>query len=364
MSDDALQEILAEILRGNCVVFVGAGLSVGAGLPGWQELISRLAAQFDCAADDHDFLTIAQAYEHKFGRDKLEAVVQECTDTSARTPTETHRALGKLSFRVRYWITTNYDDLLERTFSEMDREPSVVIRESDVAQARNRYNIIVKIHGDSGKPDTIVLTKNDYFASPLAKSLVWNLLADALAQKTFLFLGYSMRDPDFTQLQSALISRVGTDVMRRSYAVIFGPDDIVRRDLASRNIEIVDLGAFDGEAPDRLHRFVVGLVEHLSFFPDIRRKYHKKTEAEGLVPVTVKQQLEDSGYELLGCVEYHVYCSLVDSGQFLTRPPMWLPEVPSAFRKAGYHVIAYTRQDESLNNIWEGIAVGVFTHDH
>ncbi len=33
--------LIDQITEGNCVVFVGAGLSQGAGLPGWPDLLRR-----------------------------------------------------------------------------------------------------------------------------------------------------------------------------------------------------------------------------------------------------------------------------------------------------------------------------------
>jgi hypothetical protein len=360
MYEDVLEEIVAEISSGNCVIFVGAGLSVGAGLPGWSELISRLAADLDCSLEDHDFLTIAQAYEYKFGRKALLSIVRECTDTSGRVPTPTHRALCALpSLGVWPWITTNYDDLLERSLEESGRPPCVVLRDKDVPATAGRSNVIVKIHGDVSEPETIVLTKNDYFVAPLTKPVVWNMLSNTLAQRTFLFLGYSMKDPDFTQLQGTLLHRLGTEAMKRSFALMFGPDEVVRADLASRNISIVDLGRADGEqATDLLRTFVLRVVQRLSLFPVVPQEFHGKPEAEVLVPEEVRQKLKNSGHELLCCIEYRVYCSFVDSGQSRTVPPGWRPVAPPDFRNSRYRCIIYTRQDASLSNQWEGLAVG------
>jgi hypothetical protein len=56
------QEIASEISSGCCTLFIGAGVSMGAHLPGWGDLIEKLKDDLGCSSD-HDFLTLAQAYE-------------------------------------------------------------------------------------------------------------------------------------------------------------------------------------------------------------------------------------------------------------------------------------------------------------
>jgi hypothetical protein len=39
---DISPELIEQFAKGNGAVFIGAGISVGAGLPGWGELLNRL----------------------------------------------------------------------------------------------------------------------------------------------------------------------------------------------------------------------------------------------------------------------------------------------------------------------------------
>jgi hypothetical protein len=41
------QTLVEAVRRRNCVLFVGAGLSQGAGLPGWKDLLNRILALYD-----------------------------------------------------------------------------------------------------------------------------------------------------------------------------------------------------------------------------------------------------------------------------------------------------------------------------
>jgi len=50
------RELVEQFAKGNGAIFVGAGLSIGAGLPGWGDLVSRLAAEIeDCPTDVSHF---------------------------------------------------------------------------------------------------------------------------------------------------------------------------------------------------------------------------------------------------------------------------------------------------------------------
>src|SRR5262249_19023240 len=140
---DALQsrELVDSIRARRCVLFVGAGLSKGAGLPDWSELLCDLAADLDLdmASLPRDTsgqptldlcLDLAQWHVDRFGRDKLEHYIRELfgaagtfADSRVR-PTLAHYLLSSMPFRL--FLTTNYDSLLERALTALRRDPEVV----------------------------------------------------------------------------------------------------------------------------------------------------------------------------------------------------------------------------------------------
>ncbi|MBU7047762.1 MAG: hypothetical protein HXS54_15105 [Theionarchaea archaeon] len=97
--------------RGECVLFVGAGLSEG--LPTRKQLMNPLAQEVDTNPDE-DPRYISEYYENQFGRQKLEEkiVAQLKKDVPL---TRTHEILAELP--VKAIITTNYDHLLEKALS-------------------------------------------------------------------------------------------------------------------------------------------------------------------------------------------------------------------------------------------------------
>jgi len=98
--------------KGNVVLFIGAGLSVGAGLPGWGALIRPLAERIGYQGDD--LLKVAQYYENRLGRRALISYPRDRLDTTGVKPTENHDLLVRLPVNIVF--TTNFDDLLELIF--------------------------------------------------------------------------------------------------------------------------------------------------------------------------------------------------------------------------------------------------------
>ena len=66
------QELASGLVGGECVLFVGAGLLRGAGLPDWSQLVDRMARELGIASLDRlDNLDLAQWYREAFTADRL-----------------------------------------------------------------------------------------------------------------------------------------------------------------------------------------------------------------------------------------------------------------------------------------------------
>jgi hypothetical protein len=210
------------LVAGECVLFVGAGLSRGAGMPDWSELTSRLAGELNISSTDRtDYLDVAQWFREKFGQQALANIVRQTFDDSANetVPSLAHYLL--LALPVRFVITTNYDTLLERTLVSLKRYPVRVVQQEDVVRTGHGAGVyVVKFHGDVGSPDEIVLCRDDYDAFFQQRPALAALLEGLLLNRTFLFIGYGLRDPNFRQI----FSRIGLmlqDAKRPAFATTF-----------------------------------------------------------------------------------------------------------------------------------------------
>jgi len=209
----SLLDVLSEKLRlGTLALFVGAGVSKDAGLPLWNELVAPLRESLALPATE-DAPDVAQRYVDAHGRLALLKYL-EVTLGRVRTPGPMHEVLAELPVSVV--VTTNYDQLLEQALARRDELPLVIARDSQIDDtlggpsiARQGRPVIVKLHGCLSDPETIVLTRDDYVGYPRQHARMIDCLRQLLATQTFLFVGFSLTDPNFREIHRS--TRRGQD---------------------------------------------------------------------------------------------------------------------------------------------------------
>ena len=239
-------DLCAALSAGDCVLFVGAGMSRGAGLPDWTELIDRLAADLHLKPPARfDYLDLAQWYAEQFGRDALGKAVHDTFHhaCAALRPTLAHYLL--LSLPIRIVITTNYDNLLERALAALKRYPLRILRQEDVPRTGRGPGVhVVKLHGDAAHPDEIVLTRDDYDEFFQRRPAMALLLEGLMLNRTFFFVGYGLKDPNFRQIYSR-ITRMLANASRPAYATTFetagGAGEHLTRQWASKRLNLIGM---------------------------------------------------------------------------------------------------------------------------
>lgn len=209
------------IKSGNCVIFVGAGISQAAGLPGWQKLMEMIASS--CNVDfEADLRKLAGKIENKIGRQRLIEELRK--HLPFKRPTDLHHLLTSLP--VNDWVTTNYDDLLERTFGHDGIAYTTLFNPQQLGFKSLKYvKQILKLHGDFNNPTNIIITEDDYVRHYTKSSLILNTFELLRAQNTFLYLGYSMRDPELNFIISHVESQLG-NVTHPMFAVFFDDESV------------------------------------------------------------------------------------------------------------------------------------------
>jgi hypothetical protein len=116
-------------------------------------------------------------------------------------PTPSHEALVALGMPILF--TTNYDELIEDAHRVAGLDVRVSATE-DEFKARLReeppYHL-VKLHGSIDRPQTIVLTRDDYSRARKARREMLGHLRQEMARASFLFVGFSLSDPNFNLLR-------------------------------------------------------------------------------------------------------------------------------------------------------------------
>lgn len=229
---------------GNGALFGGAGLSMGAGLPSWADLLDRPRTESDVpAVDDLPLVAEYILAEGKYSRLRLEQHILEATAAVGVTPTPALEHLVRLPVD-QIW-TTNYDSLIEQT--KPQRDFRVIATDEDVRLIGTTERAIVKMHGSltTGTPPTWasppVITRADYETYEARHPRTWALLRAMYLSRAMLFLGFSFSDPNIEVLQR-LARLSGTAAQDRHIAVLprpadDGSDKRRRHDLRVRDLE-------------------------------------------------------------------------------------------------------------------------------
>ena len=115
--------------------------------------------------DPGNLQRVALAYEIAFSRHQLVDAVTDAVHVG-KEPSPMLRALAELDFPVV--ITTNYDQLFEQALRDVGKQPRVAIytprleETIDYRKPTAQSPIVFKIHGDISRPETVVITDEDY----------------------------------------------------------------------------------------------------------------------------------------------------------------------------------------------------------
>ncbi|WP_091430009.1 SIR2 family protein [Flavobacterium degerlachei] len=196
------QQLIKKIQQNNLVIFAGAGISINAGLPNWNNLIDTIleglgnkepkSEKFKAALKDELFTPIEILNKIKHLKsESIEIFYQELSKYNNCEPTTIHKKIGELSNKI---ITTNYDELLEKELSSFEK--IVYTNTYKVAKLSEIDRYIYKIHGDINEPDKCILFPSEYenLYSIDEKSSVFEL-KKIISDKSVLFIGFSLNDP-------------------------------------------------------------------------------------------------------------------------------------------------------------------------
>jgi hypothetical protein len=259
---DALGELAAELgeraRRGQLAVFVGAGVSAAAGLPTWEQLVDELAERSGLDQRLREGMTrlppqdSAALLARELGRDELEAFVKERFGPGPYALA--HALVAGLP--VQEFVTTNYDPLVEQAASDIGRELSVLPYD-DVTPGRPW---LLKLHGDAGHPDSVVLTREEYLQLGDTRAALSGVLHSLLLTRHVLFVGTSMLDDDLIRIAHQVRSALevpGGQPRRRTGTVLVLREDPARARLWEQDVETIAMGAADSSSAEAARRLEV-----------------------------------------------------------------------------------------------------------
>lgn len=211
-----LDEIYESMEKENLSIFAGAGLSVASGYVDWQNLMSPIRDILHLNSDV-DLTELAQFYMVEYGnKQKLNDLIYNEFNKTPCSENKNAKLIAKLPIK-EYW-TTNYDDVIERELREQQKEVDVIIRQDDIKYHNSQNSVVLyKMHGDKKDPDSVVLTKEDYQNYDLNRGLFTKLLSIALVSRTFLFIGFSFKDPNLERILNIAKNSLPSKTLKKHY---------------------------------------------------------------------------------------------------------------------------------------------------
>jgi hypothetical protein len=253
-SDIYWAEIVDRINDHEATPFLGAAVSRDV-LPDARELAEELADEYERTTkkrypfkERDDLMKVAQYWAVMVDNPAPKRAVRRIF--ARREPpdfkgTRTHAMLAELDCPV--YLTTNYDDYMERALTAHGRAPVTEICRWTRGLLKRRTSYLVDnepnvanpvvfhIHGLLSEPETMVLTEDDYLdftvnsrrgtTSNAAQLVLPPRIDELLTQTSMLFIGYGLKDWNLRVLLRALVENVDRSEEVMGVSVQLEPDD-------------------------------------------------------------------------------------------------------------------------------------------
>jgi len=267
-------ELAEACTLGQLVPFMGAGISLAAGVPGWQALLDELFIEAQIGSESD-----LKVFRELDARDQASLVRQSYGDDddyhgaiSSRIRRERHSLSHGLlaSLGTVENVTTNYDELFELACGGSESELAVLPYEPVERDRSHRW--LLKLHGTLAQPEDMVFTRDDYLGLPSRSGALFGLVQAMLLTRHMLFVGYSLSDESFHKvLHEVRAARRGTrrNVVQETNqdqlgtALVLHAEPLFHK-LFEQDLNIVPVAEPDEDFDTAARRFEI-FLDHLAY---------------------------------------------------------------------------------------------------
>lgn len=206
---DLPEQLVTACADGQCVIYVGAGLSAPAGLPKWSELVQRLlewavenqivrgdmADSLREALGNGDVSQVADMIVSEVNQEKTAKAfnkhLSRLLNYNRPALPPTYSIVKDIPFAAA--LTTNLDDLLEKTY-ENRNIPKFTPTDADqlLTDLQNGQFFVLKLFGTIDRPDTLMLSPVEFESKLSSNPWFSKFMENVVVSKTLLFVGASL----------------------------------------------------------------------------------------------------------------------------------------------------------------------------
>ena len=265
---------------GKLVPFLGAGVSISAGAPTWNQLLEQLAIGAGLSELENTALKKLSnldqaAVLRTFYEDRSPALGKHSFGESVATAVDLKRyglAPSLLACLPSDGaITLNYDSLFEMAAKDAGN-PRNVIPENKRDTASKW---LLKLHGSVEKPESIVLTRDDYLSYSATKEALSALVKASLITHHLLFVGFGLSDDHFHEIMHDVRRALPVEDAGGNFGTaLVLDDDPMRQRLWGNHLNLVSMAD-----PNSSKRDVEQAARTLEIFLDALIAYSSDSHA-------------------------------------------------------------------------------------
>jgi hypothetical protein len=230
---DRFSQLIELHKKGTIMPFVGAGLSMPSGYPGWTHFLRKQWFQTLLNESDLDEMLVNGRYEdaaQKLADAFNDALFCETIDHTfgcSREPLVGAAGILPYIFTGSV-VTTNFDNVIERCYHNADKPFSEKLSGKDSSAIRRllaaNERFILKLHGTAVTGNGRILTKSEYDLHYSGDNTLNKTIKALCDSKSLLFLGCSLTVDRTIAVIKDYVTEEGHDNLPKHYAFLEEPD--------------------------------------------------------------------------------------------------------------------------------------------
>lgn len=227
----SLTAVANHIAHESCIAIAASGISMNSDLPNWKDVIQGLmqklekgkmlvkgtTAIVESFMKEKNYIDAAEMLQRGLTKsehgdpgqgedrriyDNMQHMFRHNASGTSAQPNDYHRILTRLAFA--HLLTTNYDTLLEQASGAWAEAPYYYNRliwderkfATKLAEHEQNEKLIIKLHGCTSNPPSIILTRSAYLRLYRDGHPVTRWMHDVFARTSLLFVGTGFTDYD------------------------------------------------------------------------------------------------------------------------------------------------------------------------